>query len=73
MTIEQDLGYIKFTQSRILTPTETGTKLQFTQTEPKEPGAEEMRKQWLEGADPMEKKFRTAIADEIASGNITLA
>jgi hypothetical protein len=73
MTIEQDLGFVKFTQSRILTPTETGTKLQFTQTKPKEPGAEEMRNQWLEGADPMEKNFKKAIADEIASGNITLA
>jgi hypothetical protein len=73
MTIEQDLGFVKFTQSRMLTPTETGTRLQFTQTRPEEPGAEEMRKQWIEGAAPMEKSFRKAIADEVASGNITLA
>jgi hypothetical protein len=32
-----------------------------------------MRKQWIEGAAPMEKNFRKAIADEVASGNITLA
>jgi hypothetical protein len=73
ITIEQDLGFVKFTQSRILTPTEAGTKVQFTQAKPKEPGAEEMRAQWLEGAEPMEKAFKKAIADEIANGNITLA
>ena len=73
MTIEQDLGFVKFTQSRILTPTETGTKLQFTQTKPKESGAEEMRRQWLDPANSTENNFKKAIADEIASGNITLA
>ena len=73
MTIEQDLGYMKFTQSRILTPTETGTKIQFTQTKPEEPGAEEIHAQWFEGADSMEKSLKKVIADEIASGNITLA
>jgi Protein of unknown function (DUF2652) len=73
MTIEQDLGFVKFTQSRILIPTETGTKVQYTQTKPKEPGAEKMRQQWLEGAEPMEKNFKKAIADEIDNGNITLA
>ena len=73
MTIEQDLGFVKFTQSRILTPMETGTKLQFTQTKPKESGAEEMRRQWLDPANSMENNFKKAIEDEIASGNITLA
>jgi len=72
MTNEQDLGYIKFTQSRILTPTETGTKLQFTHTKPKEPGAEEFRSQFLAGHVAVRDKFIKAIADEIASGNITL-
>jgi hypothetical protein len=73
MTIEQDLGNMKFTQSRILTPTDTGTKLEFTQTKPKETAGAGMREQWLAVSDDMEKKFKKAILDEIASGNITLA
>ena len=73
MTVEEDLGYVKFLQSRIFIPTETGTRVQFTQTKPKEPGAEEIRKQWLEGASLTEAAFKKAIADEVASGNITLA
>lgn len=73
MTNEQDLGYVKFTQSRILTPTETGTKLQFTQTKPEELGAEEFRSQFLAGHAAVRDNFIKAIADEIASGNITLA
>jgi len=73
MTVEQDLGFVKFLQSRILIPTETGTKIQFTQTKPDGPGVEEWRKQWLEGAGPMGDVFKKAIADEVESGNITLA
>ena len=72
MTIEQDLGIMKFTQSRILTPTDTGTKLQFTQTKPKEAAGAGMREQWLAASDAIEKKFKKAILDEITSGNITL-
>jgi hypothetical protein len=72
MTNEQDLGYIKFTQSRILTPTDTGTKLQFTHTKPKEPGAEEFRSQFLAGHAAARDNFIEAITTEIASGNITL-
>jgi len=73
MTVEQDLGFVKFLQSRILIPTETGTIVQFTHTKPEIPGAEEWRKQWVEGAGQMESAFQKAIADEVASGNITLA
>jgi len=72
MTIEQDLGIMKYIQSRILTPTDTGTKLQFTQTKPKEAAGAGMREQWLAGAEAMEEKFNKAIKDEIANGNITL-
>ena len=73
MTVEQDLGFLKFLQSRILMPTETGTRVQFTQTKPDIPGVEEWRKQWLEGASQMEAAFKKAVADEVESGNITLA
>jgi len=72
MTVEQDVGFLKFLQSRILIPTETGTKVQFTHTRPDIPEVEEWRKQWLEGAGQMEAVFIKAIADEVANGNITL-
>jgi len=72
MTNEQDLGYVKFIQSRILTPTETGTKLLFTQTKPKKPGAEEFRSQFLAGHEAVKENLIKAIADEIASGNFIL-
>jgi hypothetical protein len=73
MTVEQDLDFVKFLQSRILIPTETGTRVQFTHTKPDIPEVEEWRKQWLEGASQMEAAFQKAITDEVTSGKITLA
>ena len=39
MSLEEDLGFVKFIQTRIFTPTDTGTKLQYIQTKPSEPAA----------------------------------
>ena len=72
VTLEQDLGYVKFTQTRILSPTDTGTKITFVQTKPLEPLAEEFRSQWLAGHGAVSVNFIKAIAAEIASGKITL-
>ena len=73
MSLEEDLGFVKFIQTRIFTPTDTGTTLQYNQTKPSEPAAEEFRTQWLAGHDAMRENLIKAIADEVASGNITLA
>jgi Protein of unknown function (DUF2652) len=73
MTVENDLGNVKFSQTRIFTPTDAGTKVQYTQTKPLEPGAEEFRSQWLAGHGAVRDNFIKAIESEIASGNMTLA
>jgi hypothetical protein len=73
MSFENDLGYVKFSQTRIFTPTDTGTKLLFTQTKPLEPAAEEFRSQFLAGNGEVRENFIKAITAEIAGGNITHA
>ena len=65
-------GLAEYIQSRVLTPTESGTRLSFYIAEPPENATEEFRDMLRTYIEEMAIKFKGLIESDIASGKITL-
>ncbi|MGB7874130.1 MAG: DUF2652 domain-containing protein [Anaerolineales bacterium] len=73
-TIHQRIEDVtEFIQTRILTPTETGTRLTFCLTKPPAGATEELREMVFAIIQEGSKGFKELIAADISSGKITLA
>jgi hypothetical protein len=72
-TIHQRIeGFLEFKQSRVLTPTKTGTCLNFYTGEPTAGATEENRKILRAGIDEFTKGLKELIESDVAAGKITL-
>jgi len=60
-------------QSRVLTPTDTGTRLSFNTAEPLAGITEENREILRAGIEDFVKGFKNLLESDVASGKITLA
>ncbi len=65
-------GFAEYIQSRVLTPTEYGTRLSFYNARPQENATEEFREMLLTYIEEMAIKFKNLIESDIASGKITI-
>lgn len=72
-TIHQRIeGFLEYIQSRVLTPTDTGTRLTFYTGEPPTGVSEENREILRSGIDEFATGFKKLIESDVASGKITL-
>jgi len=65
-------GFAEYIQSRVLIPTENGTRLTFYNSKPPENATEEFRDMLHTYIEEMAIKFKQLIESDIASGKITL-
>ena len=73
-TIHQRIeGFLEFMQSRVLVPTENGTRLSFHTAEPQAGATEENREILRAGIEEFANGFKKLIESDVASGKITLA
>jgi len=73
-TIHQRIGgFLEYMQSRVLTATETGTRLSFYTAEPPEGATDENRETLRAGIEEFTKGFKNLLESDVAAGKITLA
>jgi hypothetical protein len=73
-TIHQRIeGFLEFVQSRVLTPTQTGTRLTFFTGEPPKGATEENREILRTGIEDFSTGFKNLLESDIATGKITLS
>jgi len=73
-TIHQRIdGFLEYMQSRVLTPTEKGTRLSFYTDEPPAGATEENRKILRTGIKEFAMGFKKLLEVDVAAGKITLA
>jgi len=73
-TIHQRIeGFLEYMQSRVLTPTEKGTRLSFFTAEPPTGATGENREILRAGIEEFASGFRELIEVDVAAGKITLA
>ncbi len=73
-TIHQKVeGLTEYTQTRLLTPTETGTRLTFYLTKPPAGATEELHRMLSDFLEEATGDFRKLIESDIAAGKITLS
>lgn len=74
LTIHQKIeGVTEYRQSRILTPTEKGTRLTFYTEEPPADATDELREMLRASVEEVAEGFKKLIESDVASGKIALA
>ena len=73
-TIHQRIeGMTEYRQSRVLTPTETGTRMAFYTEEPPAGATEELRETLRASVEEVANGFKKLIVADVAAGKVTLA
>jgi len=73
-TIHQKIkGFLEYIQSRVLTPTDTGTRLTFYTAEPPEQATEENREFLRAGIEEFAQSFRNLLVSDVVAGKITIS